>query len=188
MLSWAWILNLLWNCLSNPKKIPRKQLWSWSKSKSKNNQIPMILNCTLCTFLTNFQLQQNASNACTIRPVYNSLMYNKYSEFSLYCYWIMLIFKPFQIQIRVWRWLFESLYKRTRREISLWQTWLWILWNSNATCCQNRGSQISVTIQGKKHFYYSYHILIKFWFFLILMHTNAVQKWSNFYNERTKTK
>ena len=89
--------------------------------------------------------------------MYNSLMYNKYSEFSLYCYWIMLIFKPFQIQIRVWRWLFESLYKRTRREISLWQTWLWILWYSNAACCQNRGSQISITIQGKK-FFYSFNI------------------------------
>ena len=96
-------------------------------------------------------------------------MYNKYSEFSLYGYWIVLIFKHFQIQIRVWRWLFESLYKRTRREISLWQTWLWILWYSNATCCQNRGSQISITIQGKKQFYDSYHILIKFGFFLILI-------------------
>ena len=80
--------------------------------------------------------------------------------------WIVLINKPFQIQIRVWGWLFESLYKRTRREISLWQTWLWILWYSNATCCQNRGSQISITLQGKKKLYDSYHILIKFGFFL----------------------
>ena len=106
-------------------------------------------------------------------------MYNKYSEFSLYGYWIVLIFKHFQIQIRVWRWLFESLYKRTRREISLWQTWLWILWYSNATCCQNRGSQISITIQGKKQFYDSYHILIKFGFFLILIWviTDEWMKW-----------
>ena len=99
-----------------------------------------------------------------------------YSEFSLVCIpkWIVFIlYKPFQIQICVWRWLFESLYKRTRREISLWQTWLWILWYSHTTCCQNRGSQISITLQGKKKFYDSYHVFIKFKFLLIylLMHT-----------------
>ena len=114
-----------------------------------------------------------------------------YSEFSLVCIpkWIVFIlYKPFQIQICVWRWLFESLYKRTRREISLWQTWLWILWYSNATCCQNRGSQISITIQGKNSFY-SFNItrfllypsMISDWYIILLL-LEITYQWDEFEN------